>query len=145
MGGTYIQIPLYYETNTALAGTPSGAFEAGIGQSTAFGMRYLVPTGYKLLIVHVSAGWDTGAGAGTWSIDIIARVSGANTTLMTITTSSASSSGNQAALRSMANPFATYNAASLVAVGFSNRSTSPGPMGTAFKRAYVGCILVPAI
>lgn len=143
MGPVLTQLTLYYETNSAIL---AGSFEAGIGQSTAFGMRYQVPAGCKLIIAGaISEGWDTGTGTGTWLIDAIVRVSGVNTTLMTVTTTSASSSGNQGDFRALGNPFAIFDAGSLVAVGIANRNTSPGSLGTGFKRVAVCCFLVPAI
>lgn len=141
-GPLYPQTTLYYETNTALA---AGAFEAGMGQSTGFGMRFQVPSGFTCVMVGYSLGWDTGTGTGTWLIDIIARVSGVNNVLATFSTASASSSGNVAGFLPLRKPYLTFAGGSLIAVGIKNQAGSPGLLGTAYKRAAILCYFIPEV
>lgn len=129
--------------NASTSAVAAGAQTQGNHGSTSLVARYLVPAGKSLKIIHVSWGWDTGAGAGTWTIDAIVRVNGATTTVLdTITTGSASSTGADTAEGTLASPLATLAAGDLVQIGWLNRGTSPGPMGTNNKGIYVYGVLV---
>ena len=139
-GDPAIQVTLIHSSTSAVA---AGAQTQGNGGSTSLVTRYLVPTGKSLKITHVSWGWDTGAGVGTWTLKVIVRVNGATTTVLdTITTAVASTTGADSAEGTLASPLATLAAGDLVQIGWLNDATSPGPMGTNNKGVYVTGVLV---
>lgn len=131
-----IWVVLKHQTNAAVA---AGAQSYGNEGSSALTCRFEVPAGKTLYVVLCAFGWDTGAGAGTWTLNGILRKNGAtNVTLATVTTSSASSTGSKSTCVAIASALTTAAAGDLLQVGFDNGGGSPGPMGTNNKQITVG-------
>lgn len=126
------------------AATAVGARTVGLINSTAATARISVPSGKTFTILHVSAGCENGATAGTYKVKAVIynHTDATETTLGTFANTAENVTHWVEADGTLAVPLGTIATGKAFSIGWANDATSPGALSTGARTIFVTGVYV---